>query len=129
MTTANLSVIDNSLARRNASRAVPFVLAVHKPNRPLPMMSLRVPVTAANRRYLRDLRNAEMRAWQNVRTDKRVTVTGELVPNAQREQRDLYVFGLIVVLTIALAGVVLAHSPGFAQQCAHWVSVVRQALG
>ena len=43
-------------------RAVPFVLAARRPNRPLPMISLRVPVTPANRNYLRELRHAELRA-------------------------------------------------------------------
>jgi len=56
MTTENSSVTGNGLVRHNAASAVPFVLAVRKPNRPLPTTSLCVPVAPANRRYLRELR-------------------------------------------------------------------------
>lgn len=36
-----------------------------KPARPIPALSLRVPVTPQNRKVLRDLRQAEMLAWNN----------------------------------------------------------------
>src|SRR5262245_20951766 len=98
MTTANISVTGNSLTRGNTSRALPFILAARKPNRPLPMISLSVPVTPGNRRYLRELRDAEMRAWQNTGASRRRSSTLDIVSNAQQERRDLYSFGLIVVL-------------------------------
>jgi len=129
MTTENSSVTGNGLVRHNAASAVPFVLAVRKPNRPLPTTSLCVPVAPANRRYLRELRNAEMRAWQSVRSGQRVAAVRQLVSNAEREQRDLCVFGLIVALTMTLAVVALTHSPSAMQQCARWVNVMRHALG
>jgi hypothetical protein len=129
MTTANISVTANSLTRGNTSRALPFMLAARKPNRPLPLISLRVPVTPENRRYLRELRDAEMRAWQNTGTARRRASTLNVVSNAQHEKRDLYSFGLVVALTMALAAVVLAQSPGTSQRIAHWVSAVRQVLG
>jgi len=129
MTTANYSVTGNNLGRRNPSRALPFILAARKPNRPLPMISLRVPVTPANRNYLRELRHAELRAWQNTSPNRRLASTRTAVSNAQREQRDLYVFGLIVAMTLTLAGVLLAQSPTATQRVAHWVNVVRNVLG
>jgi len=128
MITANISVTGNGLTRRNTSRAVPFILAARRPNRPRPVISLRVPVTPANRNYLRDLRNAELRAWQNT-GHSRLSSTRTVVSNAQREQRDLYVFGLIVAMTLTLAGVLLAQSPSAAQRVAHWMSLVRHVLG
>jgi len=129
MTTANISVTGNSLTRGNTSRALPFILAARKLNRPLPMISLRVPVTPANRGYLRELRHAEMRAWQNTGASRRRSPTRDVVVNAHHEQRDLYSFGLIVALTLALTVVVLAQSPHTSQRVAHWVSIVRNALG
>ena len=129
MITANISATGNSLTRGNTSRALPFILAARKPNRPLPIISLRVPVTPANRNYLRELRNAEMRAWQNTGANRRLFPTRDVVSNAQNEQRDLYSFGLIVALTSVLAVIVLAQSPSTSQRVAHWVSVVRHVLG
>ena len=129
MTTANISVTGNSLTRGNTSRALPFVLAARKPNRPLPMISLRVPVTPENRRYLRELRDAEMRAWQTTGSIRRRSSTLDVMSNAQHEKRDLYSFSLIVVLTMALAVVVLAQSPATSQRIAHWVSAVQHILG
>ena len=128
MTAANLLVTGNSLGRHSASRAVPFVLAARKSTRPRPMISLRVPVTPANRNYLRNLRNAEMRAWQTTGSTRRRSSTLDVVSSAQREQRDLYVFGLIVALTMALAAALLAQSPGTSQCLAYWVNAVRHCL-
>lgn len=93
------------------------------------MISLRVPVTPENRRYLRELRDAEMRVWRNTGASRRRSSTLDLVSNAQREQRDLYSFALIVALTAVLAIIVLAQSPSASQRMAHWVSVVRNVLG
>ena len=129
MITANISTTGNSLTRSSTSRALPFTLMARKPNRPLPEISLRVPVTPANRRYLRELRDAEMRAWRNTGAARRRASTLDAVSQAQQEKRDLYSFGLIVVLTCALTAVVLAHSPGTSQRIAHWVSAVRHVLG
>jgi len=129
MTARNFSTAGVGLARRNMSNAVPFILAARKPNRPLPTLSLRVPVTSANRSYLRELRHAEMRAWQNRRACHRPTSSSDVVSSLQREQRDLYTFGFIVALTMTLAGIVLAQSPHVTQQCAHWLNLVRQFLG
>jgi hypothetical protein len=129
MTTENLFTTGNSLVRRITPRAVPFVLAARKPNRPLPTTSLRVPVTPANRNYLRDLRHAELRAWQNGGPRQRTNPIRERVVDAPSEPRDLFVFGLIVALAMALAGVLLSRSPNVTPQCAHWVERVRQILG
>jgi hypothetical protein len=129
MTTANISITGNSLTRGNASRALPFTLVARKPNRSLPVISLQVPVTPQNRRYLRELRDAEMRAWQNTGAARRRSSTLDIVSKAQHEKRELYSFGLIVVLTVALAAVVLAQSPGTSQRIAHWMSAVRNVLG
>jgi hypothetical protein len=93
------------------------------------MISLRVPVTPANRSYLRELRHAEMRAWQNPSATARRSATREVVPNAQNQQADFYSFSLIVVLTLALSAIVIAQSPGTSQRVAHWVSIVRNVLG
>jgi hypothetical protein len=70
-----------------------------------------------------------MRAWQNTGAARRRSSTLDVVSNAHREQRDLYAFGLIVALTLTLAGVMLAQSAGAAQRVAHWVSIVRTVLG
>ena len=129
MTTANIPVTSNRLTRGNPARALPFVLAARKPSRPSPLISLRVPVTPGNRRYLRELRDAEMRAWQNPGTARGRSSTLDVMAKSPSGQRDLYSFGLIVVLSVALAGVVLAQSPTTSQRVAHWVSVVRQVLG
>ena len=86
-------------------------------------------MTPGNRRYLRELRDAEMRAWQNTGAARRRNSTLDVVSRAQREKRELYTFGLIVVLTVALAAVVLAQSPGTSQRISHWVTAVRLALG
>ena len=126
MPTTNFLINSNGPTRRNTSRALPFILAARKPNRPLPMISLRVPVTPANRNYLRELRNAELRAWQSTR---RLPPLRTAAANARREQRDLYMFGLIVAMTLTLTGVILAQSPGATQRVAHWVNVVRNVLG
>lgn len=128
MTTTNLAT-GNRPTQGNRPRVVPFVLAVRKPNRPLPAISLRVPVTPGNRRYLRELRDAEMRAWQNTGTARTRSSNLDVLANAPAGPRDLYSFGLIVVLSVALAGVVLAQSPTTSQRVAHWVSVVCQVLG
>ena len=129
MTTANISTTGNSLTRGNTSRALPFILAARKASRPLPMISLRVPVTPENRRYLRELRDAEMRAWQTTGSTRRRTSTLDPMRNAQHEQRDLYSFGLIVALTMVLAAIVLAQSPSASQRVAHWANVVRHVFG
>ncbi|HEX5222427.1 MAG TPA: hypothetical protein VFZ59_22930 [Verrucomicrobiae bacterium] len=129
MTTAKFSVSGNSLTRSNTSRALPFIVAARKPNRPLPMISLRVPVTPENRRYLRELRDAELRAWKNTGATRRRSSTLDVGSQVGNERRDLFAFGLIVALTAALAAVVLAQSPNASQRIAHWVSAVRQVLG
>jgi len=129
MSTESISVTGNSLTRGNTSRALPFILAARKANRNLPMISLRVPVTPENRRYLRELRDAEMRAWRNTGAARRRSPTLDVGSNAQNEQRDLYSFALIVALTLALAAIVLAQSPSASQRVARWVSVVRHVLG
>jgi hypothetical protein len=92
------------------------------------MILLPVPVTPENRRYLRELRDAEMRAWRNRGASRRRFSTLDVVLNAKRERRDLYSFALIVALMLALAAIVLAHSPNTSQRVAHWVSVVRNVL-
>ena len=129
MTTANISSTGNSLTRGNTSRALPFLLAARKTNRPLPVISLRVPVTPGNRRYLRELRDAEMRAWQNTGSTRRRSSTLDVVVSAQNERRELYSFGLIVVLTVVLAATLLARSPSASQRMTQWVSMVRHVLG
>jgi hypothetical protein len=129
MITADISVTGNRLTRSNTSRALPFLLAPRKPNRPLPVLSLRVPVAPGNRRYLRELRDAEMRAWQNTGAVRRRSSMLDVVSKAQPDKRDLYSFGLIVALTLLLAVVVLAQSPGSSQRIAHWVNALRHALG
>jgi hypothetical protein len=128
MTTVEHSSPGDRLVRRDPARAVPFVLAVRKPNRPLPIVSLRVPVTPANRNYLRELRDAELRAWQNTGSARRRSSTLDVVSNERHGQRDLYAFGLIVALTLALAAVLLAQSPSTSQRLAHWVNIVRHAI-
>jgi len=125
----NLPVGGTGHLSRNASHTVPFVIAARKPNRPLPAISLRVPVTPANRNYLRKLRNDEMRAWQESRAGHKLDTIPENTNNAPGKRRDLYVFGLVVTLTTLLAGVILGHSSGVTQQCAHLVSYVRHLLG
>jgi hypothetical protein len=127
MPTATLSAPIAAVAPRTVARPVPFLLAARELNRPRPLSSLRVPVTPANRSYLRRLRHAELRAWQ--RTDPPARPARESAADLHREQRDLYSFGLIVALTLTLAGVVLAQSSAVTQQCAHMVSFVRQLLG
>jgi hypothetical protein len=129
MITASISITGNSLTRGNTSRALAFILAARKPARPLPALSLRVPVTPRNRRYLRELRDAEMRAWQNTGAARRRSSTLDVMSKAPNERRDLFSFGLIVALTFALAAVGLTQSPGTSQRVAHWVSLVRQVLG
>lgn len=128
MRAVNLPTAGIGLVRRNASQTLPFVMAARKSNRPLPAISLRVPVTPANRNYLRQLRNDEMRAWQNNDLNRRHASTLDVASSPQREQRDLYVFGVIVALTLALVVVLLAQSPGASQRLAHWVSAVRHVL-
>jgi hypothetical protein len=86
-------------------------------------------VTPANRNYLRKLRNDEMRAWHSVPVSRQTSSAHTQVADLRREQKDLYTFGLIVTLTMALAGVALAHSTGVTQQCAHLVSYVRHLIG
>jgi hypothetical protein len=129
MTTVNLASPGGRLVRRNPTRAVPFVLAARKPHRPLPLISLRVPVTPANRNYLRELRDAELRAWQNGGQRGRPMPARDRAVESPREQRDLFVFGLIVALAMVLAGILFGHSSQVTQQCAHWVDRVRQFLG
>jgi hypothetical protein len=129
MTTANLTVTGNGLTRGNSSRALRFILSARKPSRPLPIASLRVPVTPENRNYLRELRHAEMRAWQNSGATRRRSSTLDAAAVAKREQRDLYVFGAIVAMTLTLAAVILAQSPAATQRAVHWVSAVRNLLG
>lgn len=128
MTTVNLSAPGGLLVRRDTARAVPFVLAARKPHRPLPPISLRVPVTPANRNYLRELRDAELRAWQNPGSARRRASTLDVVSSAPPGQRDLYSFGLIVALSLALAAILLAQSPGTSQHLAHWMNIFRHAV-
>lgn len=129
MRTAYLSAPVAPLPSRGRARHVPFVLAARQSIRPLPMTSLRVPVTPANRNYLRQLRRAEMRAWQNHLGGDNAGSAERSAAGHRREQTDLYRFGLIVALTIILAGVMLTRSSAVTQHCTPVVDFVRQLLG
>ena len=129
MTTLNPPPANRSLARRRIAAPSPFVMAVHQSHRPLPSSSLRVPVTPANRSFLRELRAAEMRAWHNPSVGGTHAAAAAGPCDSRRERKERFSFAMIVALTLTLAGVVLAQSTSVTQQYAHLVSLVRHFLG
>ncbi len=129
MRIVNLSTAGTVPGRPGVSSPALFGVAARKPNRPLPAFSLRVPVTPANRDYLRRLRNDELRVWQEARAGHTPAVRRENTGNPQDERRDLFAFGLVVTLTMLLTGVLLGQATVVTGPCAHLVSYVRHLLG
>ena len=129
MTKLNPPPARRAFARQHLPARVPFVMAMRQSARPLTAQSLRVPVTPANRGFLRELRAAEMRAWHNPSAAHAPSAVSRNRIELQRERKELAGFALVVTLALALAGVVLAHSTSVTRQCTQLVSFVRQFLG
>lgn len=129
MTTLNPSPANCGIKRRGPATLRPLVSAGQPAPRPLPSLSFRVPVTPANRSYLRELRAAELRAWHNPPVARAQGAVNERSDESHRERKELFSFAVIVALTLTLAGVVLAQSAGVTRQYEHLASFVRHFFG
>ena len=113
------------------ARRAPFLpkLRESKASRPVPSPSLRLPVTQANRAYLRLLRQAEMDAWlarpqpeAEARASTRISRS-----DASRPQVLRLVTGVAVVALLALV-VGLLVSPRVPERLTDMVGRVREFL-
>ena len=130
MTNSNLKPTGPPIAARPALWSVGIAAQLQKPNRIPAVASLRVPVTPANREYLRAVRLAELAGWQQTSAANGHAALRAEVQQALRHQR-----GETRVLTGLAAVGLLAVATGVAASLdfvAHWTqftNFVRQMLG
>lgn len=130
MTNSNLKPAGLAIAARPALWSVAIAAQLQKPNRIPAVASLRVPVTPANREYLRAVRQAELAAWEGAGSATSLAALRAEVQQALRRQR-----GETRVLTGLAAVSFLAVATGAAAALdfvAHWTeftNLVRHLLG
>ena len=129
MTNAAPKPLNFELPRRQTGRTVPVVLALKKPGRPLPAVSVHVPVTPKNRTRLRMMREAEMAAWNATTEAGFDTGHIERTQTVEKERRDLRAFGLIATLAVATVTISLLKSSAVAEGWAGFANFVRHLFG
>lgn len=121
MTNAVAKPMNFGLPRHQTGRTVPAVLALKKTRRPLPAVSVQVPVRPENRSRLRVLREAEMAAWNATTEVGFDTGHFERTQTVEKERRDLRAFGLIAMLAVVTVTISLVKTTSFTEG---WASLV-----
>ena len=129
MTNVTVKPLNPGRPQRNTRHIAPANRAWMKSVRPLPAISLHVPVTPQNRSRLRALRQAEMAAWNATADTGFDTAHTVRKQAAVKERRDLLAFGLIALMAVTTVAISLVKSSVLTEGWAGLVHFVHQLLG